>query len=1155
MFSKILPNFPEYRSLKGSLASGKAPLHVYGLTGSQKSHLIYSLCAATSNKCLVVASDEIQAGRIMEDLSFFFCSAKKSVSPLYFPAKEYVFYDVYALNRNSEYQRLKTLSAIDEKAVVVTTMKALMQYTMPPESFWESCKHFSIGDIIDVLNLSTFLTDIGYKRVSTVEGVGQFSVRGSIIDIFCPTADHPVRIELFDDEIDSMREFDCETQMSVSNIDKFVLCPVRELIYPKESIGSVAEKIKSQKNPNLAKDIENLTEQHYIASGDKYMPFFYDEYTTLLDYMGDDCTIFYDEPSTIFELSKAFYEEQSEIISDLLEKGLFPKTKKPYILSYSDITERVNKKNLISISSLSYTTPDFRPKDTVTFLAKSMQNYGGNTEFFTDDVAFWKKNDYRIIILASCKSQAAKIHTLLDDEGIEAAICHNTENLPDFSTVSICEGSLTKGFEYPSIKTVVVSETDIFARKKKKGRSDKFADAKNKIKSFDELEKGDYVVHKIHGIGQYVGLEQIKDNNVIKDFIKIRYKGTDVLYIPIDQLDVIHKYVGAAEGTSVSLNSLNSGKWNKTVTKVKESVQLMAEQLVSLYASRQNAKGHVFEPDTPWQKDFEDDFPYDETDDQLRCIQEVKADMEQGKCMDRLLCGDVGYGKTEVALRAAFKCVMGGMQVAYLVPTTLLAQQHYNTFVSRMNEYGVNVELMCRFRSKKEQALTAERLKQGKVDIVIGTHRILSKDIEFKNLGLLIIDEEQRFGVGHKEKLKELKNNVDVLTLSATPIPRTLNMAMVGIRDLSVIATPPQDRYPVQTFVMERNSEVIKNAIERELARNGQVYYLYNRVDNIERKASMLRALLPDAAIDVAHGQMTERELESKMLDMINGDTDVLVCTTIIETGIDIPNVNTMIIDNADMLGLSQLYQLRGRVGRSNRLSYAYLMYDAHKVLDETARKRLSAIKEFTEFGSGFRIAMRDLEIRGAGNLLGKEQHGNMNLVGYDMYCSLLEEAVAKIKGEKLAPKTETTLELRVDAHIPHKYIAEEEQRFVIYKKIADICFEEDYLLVQSELIDRFGDMPESVENLIECAYIKALAQKLNISSISRTDKDIMFTINDIFSTKAIVDLIDDYKGKIMFSSGEKSYLCYKYDDNFLANIKIILQKLINSTQEEGLQL
>lgn len=1156
MFSKIMSQLPEYRTLEDSIATGNAPVHVYGLTGSQKSNLIYSLCAATRKKCLVVASDEIQAGRIMEDLSFFFCREKNTSSvPVYFPAKEYIFYDVYAANRNSEYKRLSALASLNEASVVVTTMKALMQYTVPRHIFSVNCFSFSVGDVIDIDHICSSMTEMGYKRVVNVEATGQYSRRGAIIDVFCPTAKNPVRIELFDDEIDSMREFDCESQMSLSNIDKFVLCPVRELLYSKESLENVVDKIKSQKNSNLAEDLEKLTQQHYIASGDKYMPFFYEEYSTLLDYMGDDYLCFYDEPSTVFEGAKVFFEEQNEIISDLLEKGLFPKTKKPYILSYGDITGMIDKKKMVSMSSLSYTTPEFRPKELVSITAKTMQNYGGNTEFFKEDVHFWKQNDYRVIILANSRSAMAKIHTMLDDDGIEAAILENTAELPPAGTVSVTEGSLTRGFEYPSLRIAVVTETDIFTRKKKKQRSDKFSDSKNKIKSFEELTKGDYVVHKVHGIGQYAGLEQIKDGTAIKDFIKIRYKGTDVLYIPVDQLDSIHKYVGATEGASVNLNSLNSSRWNNTVKKVRESVQIMAEHLIKLYAARQNVKGHVFEPDTPWQKDFEDDFGYDETPDQLRCIQEVKNDMEQGKCMDRLLCGDVGYGKTEVALRAAFKCVMGGLQVAYLVPTTLLAQQHYNTFISRMNEYGVNVELLCRFRSKKEQNVTIERLKQGKVDILIGTHRILSKDVEFKNLGLLIIDEEQRFGVGHKEKLKELKTNVNVLTLSATPIPRTLNMAMVGIRDLSVIASPPQDRYPVQTFVMERNDEVMKNAIERELARNGQVYYLYNRVDNIERKASLLRNLLPDAVIDVAHGQMTERELESKMLDMINGDTDVLVCTTIIETGIDIPNVNTMIIDNADMLGLSQLYQLRGRVGRSNRLSYAYLMYEPHKVLDETARKRLSAIKEFTEFGSGFRIAMRDLEIRGAGNLLGKEQHGNMNLVGYDMYCNLLEEAVMELKGEKKEAVIETTLELKVDAHIPHRYIEEEEQRFVIYKKIADICSEEDYLSVQAELTDRYGDMPPATANLIDCAYIRHLAQKLKISLITRTDKDIIFTIDDNFSTKAIVELLDDYKGKIMFSSGEKSYLSYKYEGKFLNNIKIILQKLINSTQEDSLQL
>ena len=1092
----------------------------------------------------------------MEDLSFLFCGEKNTFrKPLYFPAKEYIFYDVYAANRNSEYKRLNVLASLQKNSVIVTTIKALMQYTVPVDVFKDNSFIYSQGDIIDVDDFCRSLSDMGYKRVTTVESVGQYSRRGAIIDVYCPTSDKPFRIELFDDEIDSIRLFDCDSQMSLDGVDEFVLCPVRELIYTKEKLDEAVNKISSQKNSNLSEDLEKLTQQHYIASGDKYMPFFYDEYATLIDYLGDDYTVFYDEPSMFFESSKVFFEEQNEIISDLLEKGLFPKCKNPYIIGYNDITEKINQKKLVSISSLSYTTPEFRPKELVSFMAKSMQNYGGNTDFFIEDVHFWKHNNYRIIILANSKSAIAKIHSLLDDNDIEAAILENTDTLPPYGTVSVTEGALTGGFEYPALKTAVVTETDIFTRKKKKQRSKEFSDSKNRIKSFEELSKGDYVVHRVHGIGQYVGLEQIKDSTAIKDFIKIRYKGTDVLYIPVDQLESIHKYVGGSEGATVNLNSLNSSRWNNTVTKVRQSVQIMAEHLIKLYAARQNLQGHVFEPDTPWQKDFEDDFGYDETPDQLRCIQEVKNDMEQGKCMDRLLCGDVGYGKTEVALRAAFKCVMGGMQVAYLVPTTLLAQQHYNTFVSRMSEYGVNVELLCRFRSKKEQNVTIERLKQGKVDVIIGTHRILSKDVEFKNLGLLIIDEEQRFGVGHKEKLKELKTDVNVLTLSATPIPRTLNMAMVGIRDLSVIASPPQDRYPVQTFVLERNNEVMKNAIERELARGGQVYYLYNRVEHIERKASLLRELLPDAVIDVAHGQMTERELESKMLDMINGDTDVLVCTTIIETGIDIPNVNTMIIDNADMLGLSQLYQLRGRVGRSNRLSYAYLMYEPQKVLDETARKRLSAIKEFTEFGSGFRIAMRDLEIRGAGNLLGKEQHGNMNLVGYDMYCSLLEEAVSELKGEKKEPIVETTIDLKVDAHISPRYIEEEEQRFVMYKKIADICCEEDYLSVQSELIDRYGEMPAAAANLVECAYIKSLAQKLKISSVVRGDRDVMFTIDDVFSTKAIVELMDDYKGKIMFSSGEKSYLSYRYEGNFINNIKIILQKLINSTQEDSLQL
>lgn len=1148
-YSEILSGVPEYRLIEERLSSKGGPVHVYGVSGSQKSHLIYSLCEKSgTERCLIVASDETEAGRIKNDLSFFFCD-----EIFYFPSKEYIFYDVDAANRSEEYKRLRVLAKLDCARVVVTTAKALMQYTVPKDVFDKYCTDIAVGDVVDVEKICAKLAECGYKRVSAVESIGQYARRGSIIDVFSPVYDDPVRIELFDDEVDSVRFFDAMTQMSKENINSCRICPARELIYNDDGANEISNKIRAQKNVNLNADAEKIEQQHYIASADKYMPFVYEKITSFAELFDADLTV-YDEPNTINEGAKAFFDEQNTIISSMLEKGLFPKTKREYMLSYSQITASVKHGTLLSISSLSYATPDFRPKEIVGIGAKSMQNYSGNIGFLCDDIAYWKSVGYRIILIAGSNSAAASLAQVLEEHDTEAAVLGDADALPPCGTVSITVGNLTKGFEYPSAKTVVISEADIYTHRKKRTREKK-VDAKNRIKSFDELNKGDYVVHSVHGIGQYVGLEQIKSDNVVRDFLKIRYKGTDVLYIPANQLDSIHKYVGASEGGTVTLNSLNGVKWKKTVTKVKQSVEKMAENLIKLYAARQNIQGHIFEPDTTWQKEFEDDFGYDETDDQLRCIQEVKADMEQGKCMDRLLCGDVGYGKTEVALRAAFKCVMGGMQVAYLVPTTLLAQQHYNTFSSRMKDYGVNVELLCRFRSKKEQAVTVERLKQGKADVVIGTHRLVSKDIGFKNLGLLIIDEEQRFGVAHKEKLKEMKQSVDVLTLSATPIPRTLNMAMVGIRDLSVIASPPQDRYPVQTFVMERNGDVIKNAIERELARGGQVYYLYNRVDNIEKKASMLRSLVPDAVIDIAHGQMSERELENKMLDMINGDTDILVCTTIIETGIDIPNVNTMIIDNADRLGLSQLYQLRGRVGRSNRLAYAYLMYEGGKVLDETARKRLSAIKEFTEFGSGFRIAMRDLEIRGAGNLLGREQHGNMNLVGYDMYCTLLGEAVARLKGETVKEPIETAVELKIDVHIPQKYIDEEQLRFEFYKKASDICCEDDYLNLQAELIDRFGDMPQSVANLIECMYIKYLAQLLNISSIVRNEKDILFTIDGEFSTKAIVDIMDDYKGKIMFSSAEKSYISYKYDENFLTNIKIILQKLIKTTQESDKQL
>ena len=1148
-YSRILDDMPQYKALLDFVQKGTAPIHTYGISGSQKSHLIYSLCDKLNKKCLVVTSDETQQGRINNDLSFLFSHGVFS-----YPAREYVFYDVDAINHGGEFKRIKTLTNLQNAKAVVTTIKALLQYTIPKDVFEKYTYNLNIGDVIDADEFCKNLITLGYKRTSMVEGAGQFARRGSIIDVFCPVYKTPVRIELFDDEIDSIRNFDKESQLSLDNMDNCIISPVRELIYDNNTLDKLTEKIQRQNNENLNSDVTKLKANHYIPSSDKYMPFVYDYVTTLADYIDEDWIVIYDEPVALKDGADSFCTDLGTIMTSMLEKGIFPKTKKPYFSSYAYVTSQLDKQ-IISISTLSYNTPEFSPKEIVNITAKQAQNYSNNTEFLTDDIKFWKSNGYRVIIVMSSKKTVASMYTMLDEADVECTIVEDNETLLPMGTVAICEGNLTNGFEYPSIKTVVICEGDIFQTRKKRKSYSSSANSKDKIRSFDELSVGDFVVHNVHGIGKYAGLTQHHVGNIVKDFLKIQYKGTDVLYIPANQLESIHKYVGATENSSVSLSSLNGSKWKSTVKKVKESVEEMAGQLIKLYAQRESVKGHVFEPDTVWQKDFEDDFPFEETPDQLKCIEEIKSDMEKGKCMDRLLCGDVGYGKTEVAMRAAFKCIMGGLQVAYLVPTTLLAQQHYNSFRQRMESYGVSVELMCRFRTPKQQKQTLEKLKHGSVDVVIGTHRLLSKDVEFKNLGLLIIDEEQRFGVGHKEKLKEMKTNVDVLTLTATPIPRTLNMAMVGIRDLSVIASPPQNRYPVQTFVMEFNGEVIKNAIERELSRGGQVYYLSNRVDNIEQKASKLRQMLPDAVIEVAHGQMTERELENKMLDMMNGEIDVLVCTTIIETGIDIPNVNTMIIDNADMLGLSQLYQLRGRVGRSGTLAYAYLMYQGNKVLDETARKRLSAIREFTEFGSGFKIAMRDLEIRGAGNLLGKEQHGNMNLVGYDMYCSLLGEAVARLRGEAPPEKKEVQIELKVDVHIPDSYIESEQQRLDTYKRVSEIYCEKDYFDMQMELIDRFGEMPKSVENLVECMYIRCLCENLGIESAVRDNDSVMFTMGNNISPEAIVTIMHEYKGKIMYSGGEKSYLCYKYKDNLLYNVKIILQKLIKLTQQANEQL
>lgn len=1136
-FVEMLSGMPEFSMLTEQIAKQATPVCVVGVTGSQKNHCFYAAAAAAGKKCLVIASDEIEARRIRDDLAYFYAD-----NVLLFPTKEYVFYDVDVSTHQGETARIGVLNGLQSAGAVVASIQAVMQYTLPRPLFDKWSFSLVVGGIFQPADLAERLVAMGYKRVPSVEGVGQFAMRGAIVDIYSPTGNYPVRVEFFDDEVDSIRDFDPVTQMSVEKRESANICPVRELLYTPEQASGVAAHVRKQKNENLGADVERLSEGEYFASQDKYLPFFYERVPTLLEYLDENWLVFVDEPYVASEKAKAFEQEQGEIVATMLEKGLFPKCKGAYLSSYTEIARAAAQHPLVATAALSYNCPDLSPKHLISFTAKTLQSYSGNLEFLFDDLAFWKRNGYRTVVLLGSTSKLEHLAQELQNRGVEAAIVPSLENPPQPGQIVLSCGTLAKGFEYPTIKTVVVSDGELFRQPKKRKAARK--QAKNAIQSFDELQPGDYVVHRTHGIGQYVGIQQLVVDKVTKDYIKIKYKGSDMLYVPTNQLDLLHKYVGA-EAKHVKVNSLGGADWQKTTAKVKASVAELAEDLIKLYAARSQIQGHVYPPDTPWQKEFEETFPYEETKDQLQCIAEVKQDMEQGKSMDRLLCGDVGYGKTEVAMRAAFKCVMDSMQVAYLVPTTILAQQHYNNFCARMKDFPIKIEMLSRFRTKKEQQDIVKKLKSGEVDIVIGTHRLLQKDIKFKNLGLLIVDEEQRFGVGHKERIKEMKQDVDVLTLSATPIPRTLHMAMVGIRDLSVITEPPMDRYPVQTFVLENNAAVIQNAMERELARGGQVYYLFNRVDGIERKAAQLKEMMPGANIAVAHGKMSETQLEEIMMELLSGETDILVCTTIIETGLDVANVNTIIIENADRLGLSQLYQLRGRVGRSNRLAYAYLTYERSKVLDQVAQKRLLAIKEFTEFGSGFKIAMRDLEIRGAGNLLGKQQHGNMNLVGYDMYCMLLEQAVRESRGEVTQPVRETAVELAVDAYIPKEYIEYEDQRVDMYKKMAAIVTQEDYYDVADELTDRYGDIPQSVLNLLDIGLIKSLAQQAGVTEIAQKDGLVVFTIEGQVPPQAIVELLDTYKRQMMFSSGDQSYLSYRYDDRLLDNIKIILQKLV----------
>jgi len=1156
-FIEPLLELEDYRRILSRLRNNFGSVSITGPSESQKAHITYALSRHCGFKGIFVAFNEMQARRLFEDFSFF---AGDDV--IFFPTKEIMLYDVEAKSYDTVYQRIAALDRISrgDFSFVVTSVEALSHKLIRPEIFKEYIITADTGFRMDPEALIRRLVISGYERTESVDRKGQFAVRGGIIDIFPIDTENAVRIEFFGDEIDSVRWFDTNTQRSVGRADRVRILPARELIYDskrKEELISAIERdaaVSAKKNQTLMQkiraDLERFDESWYFPGVDRYIRYIADESCSLADYTPDDVIVFMDEPVRQKQRLDNLLLEHEEICKALIEKGsLLPQAGDMH-LDYEAIFRSVKKNRTVYMNSVNPDAISAAESPSFSIPCRTVSSYQGSVEMLAENLSAWKQGKSRIILLSGTRGRGERLRESLLGKGIESVYMDQIARPVMPGQVIITHGSLSKGFEYPSIGFVVVSDKEVFGQDKKKTAKSTGKYKGRPISLFTELDIGDYVVHQTHGIGQYIGLEKLTVEGVKKDYLKIRYQEGAFLYIPTNQMDLIQKYIGS-ESKQPKVSKLGGSDWAKTKAKVKESLRKLAEELIRLYAQRAATKGFAYSQDTVWQKQFEEQFPYEETEDQLKCIEEIKRDMESDKVMDRLLCGDVGFGKTEVAIRAVFKAAMDGKQVAYLVPTTVLAQQQYNSFTERMRDFPVKVEVLSRFKSQAEQKRILKEVKAGNVDVLIGTHRLLQKDIQFKDLGLLVIDEEQRFGVAHKERLKNLAPGVDVLTLTATPIPRTLHMSLTGIRDISVIEDPPEERYPVQTYVMEYNRDVIKDAITRELGRQGQVFYLYNRVRTIDMKAAEIQAMVPEARVAVAHGQMDERQLEDIMFSFIKGEFDVLVCTTIIESGLDMPNVNTIIVEDADRMGLAQLYQLRGRVGRSNRLAYAYITYKKDKIISEVAEKRLQAIKEFTELGSGFKIAMRDMEIRGAGNLLGPEQHGHMEAVGYDMYCRLLDEAVRELKGEPLKKEeAEVTIDLNVDAYIDDSYINVESRKIEMYRKIASISDENDVIDIEDELTDRFGDMPKPVRNLIAVAYIKSLARSLGFSSVTEKNDSVIFGLADAknINFRTIARAAEKYKRQLLFSAGAAPCLVYRIPagqrERLLENIKILLQDL-----------
>lgn len=1138
--------FKEYLE---SLKNNNAPIAILGLAGVGVEQIVSCTEAEIKRPICLITYNELQAKKLTEELLNY------TNEVYFFPKREILVYDYILESKELPYERIEVLKKIKSEKIkiLVCSVESLLQPIIPEEVLFKNEIFLKVGKTYELENLKKKISMLGYNKTELIGGKGEFSSRGGILDISFDD-NYGIRIEFWGDEIDSIRKFDIQTQRSIEMIESINISPLHEFLLEND-LESVCNKIleninnytKNQQD-NVIEDIKLIKEGEYISKVDKYFKYFYNKKVTLLDYITKKYVFFLEEPKKILARGKNILNEIDSLEKALIEKErIIPNALKNYIK-----VEELNDKILYEkkIYLISDDLVENLSVEKYYFKFRTL-NYN-RLEFnkFIEDILKAKSNGKKIYLYVNSKEKAKKLQAVLEENEIISEYNENLKysEISNGIAVKIILGNLLQGYESYEANTLVISANDLISvEKKKKRRASKLFNEAEKI-VFSELKQGDYVVHKIHGIGQFIGVNTLVTDKTTKDYIKIKYKNDDILYVPTDQLDNVKKYIGGGDALP-KINRLGSKEWENTKERVKKNLREVAKELIELYAKRQKSKGYAFSKDTPWQQEFENSFIYQETDDQLRCIEEIKKDMEMQKPMDRLLCGDVGYGKTEVAIRAAFKAIMDQKQVAYLVPTTVLADQQYKSFKERMEEFPVNVEVLNRFKTKKEQQEIIKKLKLGEIDIVIGTHRILSKDIEFKDLGLLIIDEEHRFGVKDKEKIKEYKNSIDVLTMTATPIPRTLHMSIVGVRDMSIIYEPPQNRKPVQTYVLEYDEEVIKEAITKELERGGQVFYLFNNVEGIERKANEILNLLPEAKVSFAHGKMSGNELEAIMLDFINGETNVLVCTTILESGIDIPNANTIIVENADRLGLAQLYQIRGRVGRSGTQAYAYITYKRDKLLSEVADKRLKAMKEFTEFGSGFKIAMRDLEIRGAGSMLGEIQHGHMEQVGYDTYCNLLEQVIKEMKDIPQEEEQDFQIDLNVSSYIPTEYISDSSQKIKIYQDIALCRNEDDVQNIIDEMIDIYGEMPKQVENLLNIARIKFIAKKLYILKIQQKANGIVFSFDgEKFKFDIVDKLLKEYRNKIKFSPGKEPYITYKIeelsDDRILKEIQKFLDFL-----------